>query len=410
MAEFSSTSIVGVNFELTTRYHEPLPVELDAFGLICSAKDRILKKVVAIKKLTRPFGSATLAKQAFREIIGLSDVFISPKEDLYIVTELMWTNLQQLIAKGPVHDDFAKYFTYQVLRGLKYVHSAGIIHRDLKPSSLLINENCDLRICNFGHARLQDRQMTGYVATRYYRAPEVMLNWQEYTEKVDIWSTACILAEMLRGKPLFPATSHTEQFNLFVQLLGNPSERTVEKIKNKNTRGFVQNLPQCKREPFKEVFPEINSSVSDLLERMLLFDVDDRISTEKALAHPYMAPYHDPTDEPVVESKFDWRFDNADVSISAWKAAVFKEVLLFRQFSTQARYQTTIRNAILKATHGHPTPEDETPRHVAPDNLTPGNATHSVAAFPITEIEHFPPSDTENFLDDDYSSFINDFN
>lgn len=76
--------------------------------------------------------------------------------------------------------------------------------------------------------------MTGYVTTRYYRAPEVMLNWQEYTEKVDIWSTACILAEMLRGQPLFPASTHKGQFNLFVKLLGNPPDRTVEKIKNKH--------------------------------------------------------------------------------------------------------------------------------------------------------------------------------
>lgn len=76
--------------------------------------------------------------------------------------------------------------------------------------------------------------MTGYISTRYYRAPEIMLNWQEYTEKVDIWSAACIFAEMLRGKPLFPATTHADQFNLFVHLLGNPPPRTLEKIKNKH--------------------------------------------------------------------------------------------------------------------------------------------------------------------------------
>lgn len=78
--------------------------------------------------------------------------------------------------------------------------------------------------------------MTGYVATRYYRAPEIMLSWQEYSEKVDIWGAACILAEMLRGTPLFPANSHADQFTLFVNLLGNPSERVVESIKNKNVR------------------------------------------------------------------------------------------------------------------------------------------------------------------------------
>lgn len=78
--------------------------------------------------------------------------------------------------------------------------------------------------------------MTGYVATRYYRAPEIMLNWQEYSEKVDIWGAACILAEMLRGTPLFPANSHADQFALFVNLLGNPSEHIVDNIKNNNVR------------------------------------------------------------------------------------------------------------------------------------------------------------------------------
>ncbi len=75
---------------------------------------------------------------------------------------------------------FIQYFLYQILRGLKYVHSAGVVHRDLKPSNILVNENCDLKICDFGLARIQDPQMTGYVSTRYYRAPEIMLTWQKY--------------------------------------------------------------------------------------------------------------------------------------------------------------------------------------------------------------------------------------
>lgn len=127
---------------------------------------------------------------------------------------------------------YSQYFLYQMLRGLKYVHSAGVIHRDLKPSNILVNENCDLKLCDFGLARLQDSQMTGYVSTRYYRAPEIMLTWQKYDQAVDMWfvstpcwrsavsqeriglifldvctrvrSVGCILSEMLEGKPLFP--------------------------------------------------------------------------------------------------------------------------------------------------------------------------------------------------------------
>ena len=104
---------------------------------------------------------------------------------------------------------------YQLLRGLKYVHSAGILHRDLKPSNLLLNENCDLQICDFGLARAQvhdDEEipvtptaiLTDYITTRWYRAPEVMTSWTDYTTSIDVWAVGCIFAEMLRGKPLFP--------------------------------------------------------------------------------------------------------------------------------------------------------------------------------------------------------------
>jgi p38 MAP kinase len=300
----------------------------------------------------------------------------------------MWTNLQKLIAKGPIENEFSRYFLYQILRGLKYVHSAGIIHRDLKPSSILINENCDLRLADFSHARLRDRQMTGYVSTRYYRAPEIMLTWQEYTEKVDIWSTGCIFAEMLRGAPLFPASSHVDQFTLFVNLLGNPEERIVDMIKNKNTRAFVQSLPKCKREPLADVFNGLDEDAMILLEQMLNFDVEQRASARDALSQPYLAKYHDPEDEPVVKIPFDWRFNNAEVSIDTWKAAVYKEVVLFRQQALRARRQVNFRDAILQATKGH-----------AVSTITPLTTDN--------ESEESPLFGTGNF-DDVLTSFCND--
>ena len=125
-------------------------------------------------------------------------------------------------------------------RGLKYVHSAGVVHRDLKPSNILINENCDLKICDFGLARIQDPQMTGYVSTRYYRAPEIMLTWQKYDVEVDIWSAGCIFAEMLDGKPLFPGKDHVNQFSIITELLGTPPDDVIETICSENVR-----YPRC---------------------------------------------------------------------------------------------------------------------------------------------------------------------
>lgn len=119
-----------------------------------------------------------------------------------------------------------EYFLYQLLRGLKYIHSAGILHRDLKPSNLLLNEDCDLQICDFGMARAQlipascaslqilptaqSAVLTDYITTRWYRAPEVMTSWTEYTTAIDVWATGCIFAEMLLGKPLFPGQDEAQ--------------------------------------------------------------------------------------------------------------------------------------------------------------------------------------------------------
>lgn len=109
-----------------------------------------------------------------------------------------------------------------------------MIHRDLKPSNLLVNENCDLKICDFGLARVREPQMTGYVSTRYYRAPEIMLTWQRYDDGVDIWSAGCIFAEMLRGVPLFPGKDHINQFYLITDIIGNPPDEVIQRITSAN--------------------------------------------------------------------------------------------------------------------------------------------------------------------------------
>ncbi|KAI9167098.1 Mitogen-activated protein kinase HOG1 [Paramyrothecium foliicola] len=358
-------------------YSDLQPVGMGAFGLVCSARDQLTNQNVAVKKIMKPFSTPVLAKRTYRElkllkhlkhenashslenfttcspylhplqVISLSDIFISPLEDIYFVTELLGTDLHRLLTSRPLEKQFIQYFLYQIMRGLKYVHSAGVVHRDLKPSNILVNENCDLKICDFGLARIQDPQMTGYVSTRYYRAPEIMLTWQKYDVEVDIWSAGCIFAEMLEGKPLFPGKDHVNQFSIITELLGTPPDDVIDTIVSENvstgkrynrrkwmvsltlvkTLRFVKSLPRRERQPLRLKFKNADDSAIDLLERMLVFDPKKRITATDALAHDYLSPYHDPTDEPVAEEKFDWSFNDADLPVDTWKIMMYSEIL-----------------------------------------------------------------------------------
>lgn len=346
MTDFIRTQIFGTCFEITSRYVDLNPVGMGAFGLVCSAKDQLTGQNVAIKKILKPFSTPVLSKRTYRELkllkqlrhenlISLSDIFISPLEDIYFVTELLGTDLHRLLTSRPLEKQFIQYFLYQILRGLKYVHSAGVVHRDLKPSNILINENCDLKICDFGLARIQDSQMTGYVSTRYYRAPEIMLTWQKYDVEVDIWSAGCIFAEMLEGKPLFPGKDHVHQFSIITELLGSPPDDVIHTIGSENTLRFVKSLPHKEPVPFSTKFKNADPEAIDLLEKMLMFDPRKRIKASEALAHPYLAPYHDPTDEPVAAEKFDWSFNDVDLPVDTWKVMMYTEILDFHNIGSE---------------------------------------------------------------------------
>ncbi|OJJ70663.1 hypothetical protein ASPBRDRAFT_180824 [Aspergillus brasiliensis CBS 101740] len=342
MEGFIRSEFLGTVFEYTKRYGNLQPIGLGVYGLVCSAHDQITGQAVAIKKVIKPFETATVAKRTFREVkllkhfrhenlIGLCDIFVSPLEDIYLVTELLATDLNRLMRSKPLEPQFVQYFTYQILRGLKYIHSAGVIHRDLKPSNILVNENCDLKICDFGLARVKEHQMTGYVSTRYYRAPEIMLTWQRYGVEVDLWSTGCILAEMLSGKPLFPGKDHINQFYLIIDLLGNPPDEVIDRICSKNTVQIVKSLGKRQPRCLKTMFSSVDEAAVDLLEKFLVFDPHARMSASNALEHRYLQIYHDPTDEPSVERPFDWSFDGTQLSKETLKLMIYAEVLDYHQ-------------------------------------------------------------------------------
>ena len=226
-------------FTVDRRYSMIRVVGSGAYGVVISASDSKISKNVAIKMVPRAFNDEIDAKRILREIkllkhfhheniVGIVDImpptarYLEDFHDVYIVADLMETDLHRIIySKQKLSIDHAQYFIYQVLRGLKYIHSADVIHRDLKPSNLLVNSNCDLKICDFGLARgIGQKQsedhggtmlLTEYVVTRWYRAPEIMLACHEYSKPVDIWSVGCIFAELIQRKPYFPGEDYIDQ-------------------------------------------------------------------------------------------------------------------------------------------------------------------------------------------------------
>ncbi|CAM9356242.1 mitogen-activated protein kinase 14-like isoform X2 [Lethenteron reissneri] len=331
-------------WEVPRRYVNLISVGSGAYGSVCSSLDTKTSMKVAVKKLSRPFQSVIHAKRTYRElrllkhmkhenVIGLMDVFtpnssLEEFDDLYLVTDLMGADLNNIVKCQKLTDDHVQFLVYQILRGLKYIHSAGIIHRDLKPSNLAVNEDCELKILDFGLARHADDEMTGYVATRWYRAPEIMLNWMHYNQTVDIWSVGCIMAELLTGRTLFPGTDHIDQLKLIMQLVGTPSPGLMQKISSESARNYIQSLPYTQKRDFKDVFLGANPLVVDLLERMLVLDTDQRITAAEALVHQYFAQYHDPDDEPEAEP-YDQSFENQEFPVEEWRRLTYEEVISF---------------------------------------------------------------------------------
>ena len=159
------------------------------------------------------------------------------------------------------------------------MHSAGIIHRDLKPRNLLVNSNCDLKICDFGLARAnipylltKTAQMTDYMTSRWYRAPEIILCQRIYDGKVDVWSIGCILAEMITRKPLMPAKSEKEQMAQINDLIGNADPKLVAKIEDRENREYMQSLPKRKGQDLNQLLKKATPDCIDLIRKMLTFD------------------------------------------------------------------------------------------------------------------------------------------
>lgn len=325
-------------FTVDVRYSLVKKLGGGAYGIVGQFTDTRDGSIVAIKKTSKAFDDPTDSKRTLRElkllghlshpnIIRLTDVLPSAgcardQQDVYMCMESMDTDLHQIIrSKQELSDEHAQYFMYQLFCGLKFMHSADVLHRDLKPGNLLVNRNCDLKICDFGLARIAsgvggeaDRGdvMTEYVITRWYRPPELILT-RSYDCSIDMWSAGCILGELLLRKPIFPGRDYVDQIKVILDQIGSPSEDDKAFITNKKAKEHVKSLGSRPKAPWQNKLPDATSGALDLLDRILQFDPRKRLTAADCLTHPWMEDHCDPDDpaEALCERPFTFDADFA---------------------------------------------------------------------------------------------------
>lgn len=335
-----------------SRYQIQEVVGKGSYGVVGSAIDTHTGERVAIKKINDVFEHVSDATRILREIkllrllrhpdiVEIKHIMLPPSrrefKDIYVVFELMESDLHQVIkANDDLTPEHYQFFLYQLLRGLKYIHTANVFHRDLKPKNILANADCKLKICDFGLARVSFNDApsaifwTDYVATRWYRAPELCGSFfSKYTPAIDIWSIGCIFAEMLTGKPIFPGKNVVHQLDLMTDFLGTPSAESIARIRNEKARRYLSSMRRKQPVPFSHKFPHTDPLALRLLERLLAFDPKDRPSAEEALADPYFCGLanvdREPSTQPI--SKLEFEFERRKLAKDDVRELIYREIL-----------------------------------------------------------------------------------
>jgi len=359
----SSVSVNGQNYQLGLRYSNIVHLGSGGYGQVLAAYDQLLKKRVAIKKVQLPakdgdlFLKRTLSELCIliavkhENILQIMDCFIPPgatwdkMNEIYLVTNLLATDLHKIIKanrQAPVERKMlsaqhVQYLMYQLVRGVKFMHSANILHRDLKPSNIFINNaTCDLVIGDFGLAKIvgdDDDKLTEYVCTRWYRGPELMLLRGRYNKAMDMWSVGCIFGELIYGVPLFPGRHYGDQLTKILDRCGFPEDKDLTWIPETAKR-YMANIYKrsCKQQPkstFSNAFPtpiidKLDPLTFNLLEKLLTFNPNDRITAEEAIKNEYFGMYRDSTDEP--QSSEIFQLDLEPFSTDQLKQHLFKKV------------------------------------------------------------------------------------
>lgn len=186
-----------------------------------------------------------------------------------------------------------------------------------KKSKITSHSDCHMKLADFGLARSvqsigrdEGPVLTDYVATRWYRAPEILLGSTNYTKGVDMWSVGCILGELLAGKPMFPGTSTMNQLQRIIAITGRPSSEDVESIQSAFAASMLDSIPDVEQKSLHDLFPKAKPEAIDLLQRLIQFNPEKRITAEEALKHPYVSLFHSPKDEPICTHQIKLYFND----------------------------------------------------------------------------------------------------
>ncbi|XP_039976781.1 mitogen-activated protein kinase 15 isoform X1 [Xiphias gladius] len=321
--KYESANVSEVEEHISLKYEIKKRLGKGAYGIVWKAADRQTREIVAVKKIFDAFRNRTDAQRTFREIMFLQEFGDHPNiikllnviraqndKDIYLIFEYMDTDLHAVIKKGTLLKDIHKrYVMYQLFKAIKYLHSGNVIHRDQKPSNVLLDTDCVVKLCDFGLARSLNQiqedsgnpALTEYVATRWYRAPEILLGSTRYTKGVDMWSLGCILGEMLLGKALFPGTSTINQIEKIMSAIPHPGPEDILAIKSEYGSSVIQRMLLKPQVPLEDLLqPSVPPDALDLLKGLLVFNPDKRLNAEQALQHPYVARFHNPAKEPAL--------------------------------------------------------------------------------------------------------------
>uniref|UniRef100_A0A7S4ETW2 Mitogen-activated protein kinase n=2 Tax=Chrysotila carterae TaxID=13221 RepID=A0A7S4ETW2_CHRCT len=323
-----------------------------AYGIVWRATDKRVGESVALKKIFDAFQNSTDAQRTFREVMFLQELCghdhivtllnvlkADNDRDLYLVFEYLETDLHAAIRANVLQDIHQRYILWQTLVALKFMHSADLLHRDMKPSNLLLNSDCLMKVADFGLARsmtevnnvdVESPILTDYVATRWYRAPEILMGSTQYTFGVDMWAVGCILGEMLAGKAIFPGSSTMDQLERILELTGQPSNEELASLGSPYAATMIAScadIDEPSEATWRASFPNASEDALDLIRQLLQFDPMKRPSAEQCLEHPYVAQFHDPAVERVALRKVQVVIDdNSKKSTAVYRERLYHEI------------------------------------------------------------------------------------